>query len=70
MGIKALPKHVRAMAQQYERLFQLFDEFQEVIARVSFGNLRDGQSWLNDFPWQRVNDPLLFDRQRRAKSRF
>ena len=32
-----------------------------------FGNLHDGQSWLNDFPWQRVNHPLLFDRTGQPK---
>jgi lysophospholipase L1-like esterase len=29
--------------------------------------LHDGQSWLNDFPWKRINYPLLFDRELRPK---
>jgi endo-1,4-beta-xylanase len=37
---------------------------------VSFWNLHDGQSWLNNFPWKRVNHPLLFDRQGNPKSAY
>ena len=57
-------------AEQYVELFKLFDEYSDIIARVSFWNLHDGQSWLNDFPWRRVNHPLLFDRDRRPKPAF
>ena len=42
----------------------------EVIARISFWDLHDGQSWLNSFPWKRVNHPLLFDRAGRPKPAF
>ena len=55
---------------QYVALFKLFDEQQDTIARISFWNLHDGQSWLNYFPWRRVNHPLLFDRERRPKPAF
>jgi endo-1,4-beta-xylanase len=37
---------------------------------VSFWNLHDGQSWLNKFPWARVNHPLLFDRKGQPKPAF
>ncbi|OYP35561.1 endo-1,4-beta-xylanase [Rhodopirellula sp. MGV] len=53
--------------EQYVALFRLFCEYQDVIARVSFWNLHDGESWLNEFPWQRTNYPLLFDRSLRPK---
>lgn len=53
--------------QQYVALFRLFDEYHEMIARVSFWNLHDGESWLNYFPWNRTNYPLLFDRQLQPK---
>jgi GH35 family endo-1,4-beta-xylanase/lysophospholipase L1-like esterase len=56
--------------QQYVELFKLFDENSDIIERVSFWNLHDGQSWLNYFPWRRVNHPLLFDRNRRPKPAF
>ncbi len=51
-------------------LFNLFHEYRDIIARVSFWNLHDGESWLNYFPWRRVNHPLLFDRERRPKAVF
>jgi endo-1,4-beta-xylanase len=56
--------------EQYVELFKLFDQNSDIIERVSFWNLHDGQSWLNYFPWRRVNYPLLFDRNRRPKRVF
>ena len=64
------PDVLRRQAEQYARLFRLFRKHADVIARVSFWNLHDGQSWLNDFPWKRVNHPLLFDRQGNPKPAF
>jgi GH35 family endo-1,4-beta-xylanase/lysophospholipase L1-like esterase len=66
-----LPKEIaQRQAEQYVALFKLFDEHRDVIERVSFWNLHDGQSWLNYFPWRRVNHPLLFDRNRQPKPAF
>nr|WP_235952334.1 PVC-type heme-binding CxxCH protein [Crateriforma spongiae] len=56
--------------RQYVQLFELFDEYSDIIARVSFWNLHDGESWLNTFPWRRVNHPLLFDRDLQPKPAF
>lgn len=68
---EGLPKEIEQQEmEQYVALFRLFDEYQDVIARVSFWNLHDGQSWLNDFPWERTNYPLLFDRQLKPKPVF
>jgi endo-1,4-beta-xylanase len=64
------PEILQRQAEQYAQLFQLFRKYADVIARVSFWNLHDGQSWLNDFPWQRVNYPLLFDRAGQPKPAF
>jgi len=64
------PEILQRQAEQYSQLFQLFRKYADVIARVSFWNLHDGQSWLNDFPWQRVNYPLLFDRNGQPKPAF
>jgi endo-1,4-beta-xylanase len=61
---------LQRQAEQYAELFRIFRRHADVIARVSFWNLHDGQSWLNDFPWKRVNHPLLFDRQRQPKPAF
>lgn len=64
------PEVLRRQAEQYGQLFRLFRKYADVIARVSFWNLHDGQSWLNDFPWRRVNHPLLFDRTGQPKPAF
>lgn len=64
------PEILARQAEQYARLFRLFRKYDDVIARVSFWNLHDGQSWLNTFPWKRVNHPLLFDRQGLPKPAF
>jgi endo-1,4-beta-xylanase len=64
------PEVLQRQAEQYAQLFRLFRNYADTILRVSFWNLHDGQSWLNDFPWKRVNHPLLFDRQGRPKPAF
>ena len=61
------PDILARQAEQYARLFRIFRKHADTIARVSFWNLHDGQTWLNDFPWRRVNHPLLFDRQSTPK---
>jgi endo-1,4-beta-xylanase len=64
------PEVLQRQAEQYQRLFELFRRYGDVVERVSFWNLHDGESWLNHFPWHRVNHPLLFDRDRKAKPAF
>jgi endo-1,4-beta-xylanase len=64
------PEILKQQAEEYAQLFRLFRRHREVIARVSFWNLHDGQSWLNNFPWRRVNYPLLFDRHGQLKPAF
>ena len=64
------PDILKRQAEQYARLFGIFRKHSGAIARVSFWNLHDGESWLNDFPWKRVNHPLLFDRQGKPKPAF
>lgn len=64
------PEVLQRQAEQYAELFRLFAKYRDVVARVTFWNLHDGQSWLNGFPWRRVNYPLLFDRERQPKPAF
>jgi endo-1,4-beta-xylanase len=64
------PDILQRQADQYARLFAIFRRHHDVVARVSFWNLHDGQSWLNTFPWKRVNHPLLFDRLGNPKPAF
>jgi endo-1,4-beta-xylanase len=64
------PEILQRQADQYARLFELFKKHEDVIARISFWNLHDGESWLNYFPWNRTNHPLLFDRMGSPKPAF
>lgn len=61
---------LQRQAGQYGQLFRLFRKHADVVARISFWDLHDGQSWLNNFPWKRVNYPLLFDREGKPKPAF
>jgi endo-1,4-beta-xylanase len=61
---------LQRQAEQYGKLFGLFRRHTHAITRVTFWDLHDGRSWLNHFPWERVNYPLLFDRDARPKPAF
>lgn len=61
---------LKRQAQQYEKLFRVYAKHSDIIERVTFWNLHDGHSWLNYFPWNRENHPVLFDRQALAKPAF
>lgn len=61
------PEIEQQQTNQYVAVFRLFNQYHDIIERVSFWNLHDGQSWLNNFPWKRTNYPLLFDRQLQPK---
>jgi GH35 family endo-1,4-beta-xylanase/predicted esterase len=66
-----LPKEIQTkLAQQYFKLFQLYLKNADIVERVTFWNLSDDDTWLNTFPWDRVNHPLLFDRNGDAKEAF
>ena len=61
---------LQSQADQYAQLFEIISRHSDVVDRVTFWNLHDGQSWMNKWPWPRTNHPLLFDRQRSAKPAF
>lgn len=61
----------RKLAQRYADLFQEFMRHRDVIDRVTFWGVGDGDSWLNNWPVRgRTSYPLLFDRQHRPKPAF
>ena len=64
------PEILKRQADQYAKLFTLFNKYSESIGRISFWNVHDGRSWLNTFPWKRKNHPLLFDRNAKPKPAF
>ena len=61
---------LRRQADQYGKLFTLFRKLHAGIIRVTFWNLHDGRSWLNHFPWNHTEYPLLFDRDKNPKPAF
>lgn len=59
-----LPDTVQqALAQRYADLFTVFVKHKDVVQRVTFWGVNNGNSWLNNWPVRgRTNYPLLFDR--------
>lgn len=64
------PEVLRRQAADYGALFRLFRKHAAEIGRVTFWNLDDGRSWLNQFPRKRTNYPLLWDRNLQPKPAF
>ena len=67
-----LPDSVQQkLADDYASLFKLFLKHKDIITRVTFWGVNDGQSWLNGWPIPgRTNYPLLFDREFKPKPAF
>ncbi len=67
-----LPEDMQqALAKRYAELFDVFVQHRNVVRRVTFWGVTDGDSWLNNFPTRgRANYPLLFDRQGKPKPAF
>ena len=67
-----LPDSVqRTLAKRYAALFSVFLKHRDVIDRVTFWGVTDGDSWLNNWPVKgRTAYPLLFDRNGQTKPAF
>ncbi len=58
----------RRLAKRYVDLFRIYKKHRATVQRITFWNVTDGDSWLNDFPVRgRTNYPLLFDRHGKPK---
>jgi endo-1,4-beta-xylanase len=55
------------LADQYAKLFALFIDHADIIPRISFWGLHDGRSWLNHYPCDRTNYPMIWDRHLQPK---
>ena len=61
----------KQLADRYASLFATFLKHKDVVTRVTFWNVTDGDSWKNNWPVRgRKNYPLLFDRQGQPKPAF
>jgi endo-1,4-beta-xylanase len=67
-----LPESIQqALAKRYADLFGVFVRHRDVIERVTFWGVTDGDSWLNGWPVRgRTSYPLLFDRNGQPKPAF
>src|SRR5689334_7521641 len=67
--VDRLPDAMRVIqAMSYAELFYVYLKHRDVIERVTFWGVTDGDSWLNNWPIKgRTNYPLLFDRNGEAK---
>lgn len=56
---------------KYGMIFRVFREYKNVITGVTFWNVSDKSSWLDNFPVKgRKNYPLLFDQNMKPKKAF
>jgi len=56
------PQREQAQLEKYKMCFELFRKYRNHITSVTFWNLSDKYSWLDNFPVQNRKDyPLLFD---------
>ena len=64
-----LPDSVNQMlTKDYVELFKIFLKHKDVVSRVTFWGVNDGQSWLNGWPIPgRTDYPLVFDRNFQPK---
>lgn len=64
---------VREQAQidKYKMAFELFRQYRNVISGVTFWNISDRNSWLDNFPVRNRKDyPLLFDKNLQPKKAY
>jgi endo-1,4-beta-xylanase len=57
-------------AGRYRAVFEAVMANRKHVDRVTLWGLTDAHSWLNNWPWKRVNHGLLFDREARPKPAF
>ena len=68
-GLPDSVQHV--LARRYAGLFGVYMKYRDVIERVTFWGVTDGDSWLNNWPVRgRTSYPLLFDRAGHPKPAF
>ncbi len=61
----------RAQLKKYKMIFEVFRDYKDTIDGVTFWNISDKRSWLDNFPVRgRKNYPLLFDQHLQPKKAF
>jgi endo-1,4-beta-xylanase len=61
----------RKQMEEYKMCFDLFRKYKNVLSGVTFWNISDRSSWLDNFPVRGRKDyPLLFDKELKPKKAF
>jgi GH35 family endo-1,4-beta-xylanase len=65
------PEKEVAQLEVYKMCFELFRKYKDQISGITFWNISDRRSWLDDFPVRGRKDyPLLFDKDLKPKKAF
>jgi endo-1,4-beta-xylanase len=60
-----------AQIEMYKRCFRVFGKYKNVVTGITFWNISDRSSWLDNFPVRGRKDyPLLFDKELKPKKAF
>lgn len=65
------PEREQLLADRYKMMFEVFRKHKQLITGVTFWNLSDRYTWLDNFPVRgRKNYPLLFDTKLQPKKAY
>jgi endo-1,4-beta-xylanase len=65
------PDREKKQNEKYEMVFKVLREYRKIITGVTFWNVSDRSSWLDNFPVRgRKNYPLLFDQNLKPKKAY
>ncbi len=65
------PQLQQQQADQYKKVFSVFREYKGKMTAVTFWNISDKRTWLDDYPVRgRKNYPLLFDTAGQPKKAY
>jgi endo-1,4-beta-xylanase len=65
------PKLEQKQTEQYQKVFHIFRKHRKAINGVTFWNVSDRHTWLDEYPVPgRKNYPLLFDRNLQRKKAY
>lgn len=65
------PELEQQQLEKYKMFFNVFREYKDVITGVTFWNISDKHTWLDNYPVKgRKNYPLLFDQQLKPKKAY
>jgi len=65
------PELEKKQTDQYATVFKIFRKYRKVITGITFWNISDKHTWLDQYPvLGRKNYPLLFDRELKPKKAY